>query len=35
MTDLLIIHTKKRVRLLRSRLKLIAAHLACGGPSVA
>jgi hypothetical protein len=29
MSDLLVIRTTKRVRLVRSRLKLIAAHLAC------
>jgi hypothetical protein len=30
MNDLLVVYTTKRVRLLRSKLKLIAAHLACG-----
>ena len=35
MNDLLFVRTKKVVRLLVSRPKIIAAHLACGGPSVA
>jgi hypothetical protein len=29
MNDLLVVRTTKRGRLVRSRLKLIAAHLAC------
>jgi hypothetical protein len=29
MNDWLVVRTKKRGRLVRSRLKLIAAHLAC------